>query len=150
MHGAAMIKLSAAAILFLVLSLRASAEQDAVLAWPHAEDVPEPSSPIPGMAGEKPYDIVRYLLTRGPRSVSISPDGRRLAFLSGITGQPQLFVIGAGGAWPTQLTFGRAVTSVAWAPDSERLIYAADRDGNERAAGRRGTARERNPRRGRQ
>jgi len=110
----------------------AAAAQPADAAWPRPEDVPVPSSPVPGIAGERPYDIVRFLLTHGPMSVALSPDGESVAYRSVITGYPQLFVMPARGGWPVQLTFGPAVTSFAWAPDSRHLLYAADRDGDER------------------
>lgn len=109
-----------------------SVQAAGVAGWPHPEDVPTPSSPVPALAGEQPYDIVRFLLTRGPADVTLSPDGRYLAYRSDITGQPQLFVVPATGGWPTQLTFGPAVTFHAWAPDGQHLLYASDRDGNER------------------
>jgi dipeptidyl aminopeptidase/acylaminoacyl peptidase len=112
--------------------IAAFAQQTPEPAWPFPEDVPAPSSPVPGIAGERPYDIVRFLLMRGPRAVSMSPDGERVAYLSDLTGHPQLYVVAATGGWPTQLTYGPAVTSFAWAPDSRQLLYASDRDGDER------------------
>ncbi|MEZ5560061.1 MAG: S9 family peptidase [Pseudomonadales bacterium] len=100
--------------------------------WPYPQDIPAPSAGDPGPAGQHPYDIVRFLEARGPSGVQISPDGQHVAFVSRITGEPQLFVVPADGGWPIQLTFGSAVTFFSWAPDSARLLYAADRDGNER------------------
>ncbi len=104
------------------------------LEWPYPDDVPQASSAAPGLAGKQPYDIVRFLKTRGPTNVALSPDGRTLAFRSTVTGKPQLFTLSlaAGAGTPAQITFGRAVTSYAWSPDSRWLLYAADRDGNER------------------
>ena len=103
-----------------------------VIDWPYPEDVPVASSASPGLAGEKPYDIVRFLMTRGPGNAQLAADGKTLAFISNVTGKPQLFTLSDGAASPTQITFGRAVTSYAWAPGGDWLLYAADRDGNER------------------
>lgn len=103
--------------------------------WFNPEDIPQASNAAPGIAGETPYDIVRFLMTRGPRNVQLSPDGKTVAYVSSVTGKPQLFTLSDGLNGPrsaTQITFGRAVTSYAWAPDSDWLLYASDRDGNER------------------
>lgn len=102
--------------------------------WPYPQDIPEPESVAPGLAGEEPIDIVRFLMVRGPSDPELSPDGETLVFDSRATGKPQLWRVGAAGGWPTQLTFGRAVTFHAWLPDGSGLLYAADRSGNEREA----------------
>ena len=102
--------------------------------WPYPADVAVASSAQPGLAGQRPWDIVRFLKARGPWQANLSPDGRSLAFLSRITGEPQLFVQSLADGSAQQITFGRAVTFHAWAPDSEWLIYGADREGDEREA----------------
>lgn len=63
---------------------------------------------------------------------SLSPDGRRLSFVSSITGRPQLWVVDTEGGWPQQLTFGESVTFHHWSENGKRIVYAADREGNER------------------
>lgn len=103
-----------------------------IVAWPYPDDIPEASSASPGLAGKKPYDIVRFLMTRGPGNVQLSPDGQHTAYVSSVTGKPQLFTVAEGARTPTQITFGRAVTAYAWSPDGAWLLYASDRDGNER------------------
>jgi dipeptidyl aminopeptidase/acylaminoacyl peptidase len=107
---------------------------EAPIEWPYPEDIPTASSAVPRPAGEVPYDIVRFLKTRGPRAARISPDGNRLTFLSTVTGEPQLFGMPTQGGAPQQMTFGRAVTFYEWSPDSHWLVYGGDRDGNEREA----------------
>lgn len=102
--------------------------------WPYPEDIPQPESVAPGLAGETPVDIVRFLMVRGIRGASLAPDGRRLAYLDTVTGKPQLWIVDAAGGWPQQLTFGAAVTFYRWLPDGSGLLYAADREGNEREA----------------
>ena len=87
-----------------------------------------------GRAGEDPADIARYLLASGASGARLSPDGETLAFAWSITGEPQLWVMPAMGGQPQRLTFGSGITFFAWAPDGERLLYAADNDGDEQPA----------------
>src|ERR1700710_2480160 len=51
-----------------------------------------------------------------------SPDGKRVAFLSNMTGSPQLFTIPATGGWPDQVTaLDDPVGDLAWSPDGQWL-----------------------------
>ncbi|MDH5345169.1 MAG: hypothetical protein OEW59_05335, partial [Gammaproteobacteria bacterium] len=59
----------AALVLTASLSCAAAAETD----WPHAGDIPAIEPVTTGLAGEKPADIVRYLMARGAMQVGISP-----------------------------------------------------------------------------
>jgi dipeptidyl aminopeptidase/acylaminoacyl peptidase len=61
-----------------------------------------------------------------------TPDGERLLFVSNISGQFNLWSVGAGGGWPEQLTTftDNAVRAVAVSEDGA-ILLAADRDGNE-------------------
>ncbi len=112
----------------------ASAQTPDAAEWPHAQDIPQPEPITPGLAGEAPLDIVRFLLTRSSYAPALSPDGETLVFRNNVTGLPQLWRVPARGGWPQQLTFGPAVTFHAWLPDGSGLIYAADRQGDEREA----------------
>jgi len=100
--------------------------------WDVPEDIPVIEPVTIGLAGERPADIARYLMARGAGQVRISADGSRIAFNYRVTGEPQLWIVDAGGGWPTQLTFGSGITFFEWAPDSEHLIVGRDADGNER------------------
>ena len=51
------------------------------------------------------YEFARYLKIRGAWGASWSADGRRVSFLTEITGVPQAWEVPAGGGWPEQLTF---------------------------------------------
>ena len=84
-----------------------------------------------GLAGEQPTDIARYLLAGGASQAQLSPDGTIVAFLSDITGLREIWTVPASGGQPRQVTFGTGVQSFRWTPDGTRLLYAADRDGNE-------------------
>ncbi|MEM9385341.1 MAG: S9 family peptidase [Pseudomonadota bacterium] len=124
-EGAATL-LAVMVLLGVVQPTRVQAQSD----WPWPEDVPSASSETPALAGGRP-DIVRYLMARGARG-ALSPDGRQLAYVTGVTGEPQLWTIPVDGGFPVQLTFGRGVRSFRWVPDGSAIVYGADRDGNER------------------
>jgi len=110
------------------LALTAGAQSE----WNHPEDIPVIEPVTVGLAGEKPADIVRYLMARGALQTGLSPDGSKVAFSNRVTGEPQLWVVDSAGGWPTQLTFGKGITFFRWAPDGENLLVGRDADGNER------------------
>ncbi len=75
-----------------------------------------------------------FFATRPIHAFDLSPDGERVAFITTISGYPELWVVSAAGGWPDQLTFDRRVSpfgEVAWSPDGSRIAYMADRDGDE-------------------
>jgi predicted Ser/Thr protein kinase len=59
---------------------------------------------------------------------SISPDGRRIAYTSRQSGDPDIWVYDMTRQTATQLTFHakRPILEVAWAPDSKHLVFGAD------------------------
>ncbi|MEW6523459.1 MAG: S9 family peptidase [Bacillota bacterium] len=70
---------------------------------------------------------------RSAHCPSFSPAGDRLAFLTNITGVPQVWEVTAPGAWPEQLTFfSERVASLAYSPVKDFLLFAMDTGGNER------------------
>jgi dipeptidyl aminopeptidase/acylaminoacyl peptidase len=81
-----------------------------------------------------PYDFARYLKIRGAWGASWSPDGGRLAFLTEITGVPQVWEVPADGpSWPEQLTFyEERVSAAEYSPTRNRLLFGMDVGGNER------------------
>lgn len=105
-------------------------------AVPSEESPPESLSPIiepfdPGLAGDDPADISRYLMAGGISSPGMSPNGDRIAYISTITGTRQLWTVPSAGGQPRQMTFGNGVTFFRWLPDSQSLVYGADNDGDE-------------------
>jgi PKD repeat protein len=59
-----------------------------------------------------------------------SPDGGKIAFLSGRDGAVELYVMEASGANPTRVTQDVGFTGTfGWSPDGGRLAFASDRDG---------------------
>jgi dipeptidyl aminopeptidase/acylaminoacyl peptidase len=83
------------------------------------------------------HPIESYLNVRSATSGTLSPDGARVAFLTNITGFNQVWVVGAGGGWPEQITFfPDRVQWVQWSPvarpDGLSLALGKDAGGNER------------------
>jgi len=85
--------------------------------------------------------IERYLHVQQAYYPSFAADGEHIAFLSTITGAPQVWQVARDAdqtalLWPDQMTFAADRVLGVWcspAPDDARLIYAADVGGNENA-----------------
>ncbi len=85
--------------------------------------------------------IERYLHVQQAYYPSFAADGEHIAFLSTITGAPQVWQVAHAAdqtalLWPDQLTFDADRVLGVWyspAPGDARLIYAADVGGNENA-----------------
>src|SRR5262245_14942526 len=87
----------------------------------------------PLAAERPPYKPEQIALVRHVPEAKLAPDGRRVAFVSDATGEPELWVVDSAGGWPQQLTSLREdVTSISWSPDGRWLLFAADHDGDER------------------
>jgi Tol biopolymer transport system component len=79
------------------------------------------------------YDFARYLNIRSAYGSSFTPDGDRIAFLTNVTGVPQIWQVAAEGGWPDQLTFfGDRVSFVEYSPVSEQALLGMDVGGSER------------------
>lgn len=78
-------------------------------------------------------DVRRYGAIRAATDPDFSPDGRRICFLTNITGHNQVWTVPAEGGWPQQATWGeRRATLAAYSPVSTDLVVASDLGGNER------------------
>ena len=81
------------------------------------------------------HEFARYLKIRAAYGATWSPDGRRVAFLTDITGVPQVWEVQSGGpGWPEQLTFHEErVSGVHYSPKENKLLFGMDAGGNERS-----------------
>lgn len=110
----------------------AAQAQEAAAPWPHPADIPSPGPVALAPAGQGAPDVTRYVLVRGAGAAGLSPDGRTVAYLSSVTGEPQVWVVPAAGGASRQLTFGEGVDGFEWLPDGSGLLYWADAAGNGR------------------
>jgi len=119
---------------FLSLSIPAAAlpQQRPRPETPSEADIPKPVPFEVGLAGDERPDILRFLNVRRASAPSLSPDGKRLAFRTDITGKPQVWIVDVAGGWPEQITFGEPVTFHEWSPAGDWIAYGTDRGGNER------------------
>jgi dipeptidyl aminopeptidase/acylaminoacyl peptidase len=78
-------------------------------------------------------DLRRFLNVRTAYGPSFTSDGERLAYLTNVTGVPQVWSVPVTGGWPEQHTFhDEAVRDVRCDPTTDRWLYAIDTGGNER------------------
>ena len=57
-------------------------------------------------------------------SPTFSPDGTKVAFVSDLSGTPQIWVVPVEGGWPTLVTADNdPVASVSWSPGGDWLAY---------------------------
>lgn len=58
-------------------------------------------------------------------SPSFSPSGERLAFVTSLSGLPQVWTVSARGGWPNQVTaLDDQISSVQWSPTSDLLAFS--------------------------
>jgi Tol biopolymer transport system component len=80
------------------------------------------------------YSLKRYLSIKSAYAPDFSPDGRRLAYLTDMTGVPQVWEVAlAGSRAPQQITLeDERVGFVSVASKSGRMAYGVDHGGSER------------------
>ena len=89
----------------------------------------------PGRSAEEiAYSLKRYLSIKSACAPEFSPDGQRVAYLSDLTGVPQIWMTGLSGSRaPQQITLeDERVGFLSFAPKSDRIAYGVDRGGSER------------------
>src|SRR6516164_6109007 len=86
----------------------------------------------------EPYSFARYLNIRGASAPSFSHNGKRLSFLTNITGVAEVWSVpitihATTPSWPDQLTFrNERVSGASYSPVDDVLLVSADVGGNER------------------
>lgn len=84
-------------------------------------DTPAPSAPDDTLAAR----VTAMARIGGAYSPVFSSDGSRLAFLTNISGSPQVWVMPAAGGYPQQVTaLDDPVGALDWSPTSDRLAYS--------------------------
>ncbi|HXH69655.1 MAG TPA: S9 family peptidase [Pyrinomonadaceae bacterium] len=78
------------------------------------------------------YSIERYLNMRSAGSPTLSVDGKRLAFLTNITGTSQVWMMDSSGGYPEQITsYQDNIGFVEWSPNGSGLVFGKARGGDE-------------------
>ena len=82
------------------------------------------------------YHLKRYLSIKSAYSPDFSPDDRRIAYLSDLTGVPQMWMTDLeGDRAPQQITLeDERVGFVSFAPKSDRIAFGIDRGANANAS----------------
>ena len=83
---------------------------------------------VPRYTFEQFTAIRRYQPT-----LSFSPDGSEIAYVTNTSGQFNLWRQASAGGYPHQLTTfeNQSVRRVAWSPDGQTILFTADREGDE-------------------
>ncbi len=81
---------------------------------------------VPALADDTlETSVARMARIGGCWSPSFSPDGSRLAFVSDLSGVPQVWTVDADGGWPRLVTaLDDPVGGVTWSPDGEQLAFS--------------------------
>jgi dipeptidyl aminopeptidase/acylaminoacyl peptidase len=78
------------------------------------------------------YTIQQYLNIRSATSPALSPDGRRMAYLTNVTGTAQIWMMDLPSGAPKQITnYDDNVGFVQWSPAGNGLIFGKARGGDE-------------------
>src|SRR5881296_2452093 len=89
------------------------------------------AGPVTAAQGEDPERVSAAMARVGAAwSPTMSPDGKRIAFVTRLSGLPQVWVVPAEGGWPEQITsFEDPVGGVSWSPDGTWLALSVSPGG---------------------
>ena len=73
-------------------------------------------------ADDLAYSVEMMAKTGAAYAPSFSPDAERIAYITNISGSPQVWIVPIAGGYPRQVTaLGDPVTAMEWSPDGEWL-----------------------------
>src|SRR5215213_8211971 len=82
--------------------------------------------------GQEKYTIQQYLSIRSAGSPALSPDGKRLFYLTNVTGTSQVWMIDLPAGAPKQITnYDDNVSFVRFSPKGDALVFGKAVGGNE-------------------
>ncbi len=77
--------------------------------------------------------ISDFLSVRSAYAPQFPPSGRTIAFLTDITGVPQIWEVPSEGGWPAQRTFfDERISGYQWSPNGDAILFSMDTGGDER------------------
>jgi dipeptidyl aminopeptidase/acylaminoacyl peptidase len=84
------------------------------------------------LARAQPYTIQQYLNIRSATAPTFAPDGKRIAYLTNVSGTSQVWITNVSGGTPKQLTnYDDNVSFVRWLADDSGIIFGKARGGDE-------------------
>lgn len=87
---------------------------------------------LTGSIAAQNYTIQQYLNIKSAGSPTLSPDGKRMAYLTNATGTSQIWAVDLPNGTPKQLTnYEDNVGFVRWLPDNGGIIFGKARGGDE-------------------
>ncbi len=86
----------------------------------------------PKASASEPLSLEQFLAIRRTFMPRLSPDGKRILFVSNIGGSYNLWTVPSDGGWPTQITAqDDFIMAADWALGGSHIVYTADFQGNE-------------------
>jgi len=80
----------------------------------------------------KQHRIEQFFEIRQILAVSVSPDGKIIAYITNTNGLPNIWTIPINGGWTSQITLAEsAVKSLRYSPKKNEIIYQSDVNGDE-------------------
>ena len=80
---------------------------------------------LPSAADDLETAVSRMSRVGASRSPSFSPDGKAIAFVSNLSGLPQVWTVPAAGGFPRMVTsFDDPVGNVEWSPDGKWIAFS--------------------------
>src|SRR5437867_11593830 len=90
-----------------------------IVSWALAE------SPAPEAKSQLERTVTLMARIGSCGSPSFSPDGERIAFVSNLSGVPQIWAVAAAGGWPDCVTaLDDPVSGVRWSPEGSWLAFS--------------------------
>src|SRR5581483_7964717 len=81
---------------------------------------------------QQSLSLEKLYMTRQIGGPAWSPDGKTIVFVTNISGRNNLWLVPAGGGWPSQLTVSdQRQMAPAWSSDGKWIAYMSDYDGDE-------------------
>ena len=78
------------------------------------------------------HRIAQFYAIRQILGFSISPNGKKIAYISNTDGMPNIWTIPIEGGWASQVSLAKdAVKAVNYSPKSNEIFFQSDYNGNE-------------------
>ena len=79
---------------------------------------------VPATADDLARSVEMMAKVGAAYAPSFSPDAERLAYITNISGSPQVWIVPSAGGYPQQVTaFNDPVTGMSWSPDGTRVVF---------------------------